>query len=115
MAWKLPEYIIVCLLCTIIIELLGAFYLRVKDKKDYVNIIWVNVITNSIVVVVPYVLYLYVGIIYRNISLEVLAVILEGYIYKKVLNYGRFNVYLLSLILNLCSYFIGNVIGNFIF
>jgi len=71
--------------------------------------------TNPIVVVIPYVVYLYYGIIYRYITLfilEILTVIVEGFTYKKVLKYNRINCYVLSLILNLSSYVIGIVISK---
>jgi len=118
LAYDLPKYIIVSLICTIIIETIIAFLLRVKNKKDYVNIILVNMITNPIVVVLPYVLYLYLGINYRYISLfilEVLTVLTEGFIYNKTLKYKKFNGYKLSLTLNLCSYFIGIILNQIIY
>lgn len=111
------EVILICLAFTIIIEILIAFICKVRNKKDFLNIILVNIITNPIVVVFPYITYLYKGIVYRNILLiilEVAVVFIEGLIYKKVLKYNKINTYLLSLILNISSYLVGNIISNII-
>ena len=104
-----------CLLCTIIIEVLLALILKVKNKKDILNIILVNCITNPIVVVVPILTYLYYGYqmeIITLIFLEILTVIVEGLIYKKVLNFKKINPYLLSVILNISSYTIGEILNK---
>ena len=42
-----------CLLCTIVIELLMAVIIKVKNNKDLVNIILVNIVTNPLVVSIP--------------------------------------------------------------
>lgn len=113
----LPKVMLICLLLTIIIEVLVSLVLRVQDKKDIINIILVNVLTNPSVVVFPYIIGLYYGITYRYILLiilELYAFFMEGFIYKKVLKYKKINCYLLSLILNLSSYFIGDIIGKLI-
>ena len=106
----LPYIMIKCLLCTVIIELVIAVILRVKTKGDIINIILVNVVTNPIVVSVPIFIMVKYGYHYRMISLyilEVLTVLVEGFIYWKVLNYKKINPFILSLILNFGSYFIG--------
>lgn len=118
MIYNLPKYIVVSLLCTIIIEIIVAFLLRVKGNKNFINIVLVNAITNPLVVVIPYVISLYLGKYYRYIFLfifEVLTVITEGYIYKKVLKYRIINPYKLSLILNFSSYFIGCILNRIIY
>ena len=112
---NLPYIMIKCLLCTIIIEVVMAFILRVRDKKDYLNIMLVNIITNPIVVSLPvfiYVKYGYKEYIISLITLELLTVLTEGLIYLKVLKYKRINPILLSLILNASSYLIGEVINK---
>ena len=112
---NLPYIMIKCLLCTIIIEVFMAFILKVRDKKDFLNIILVNVITNPIVVTVPVLMaikYSYRTSIISLIVLEILTVFIEGLIYLKVLKYRKINPLLLSLILNASSYFIGEVINR---
>lgn len=112
---NLPYIMIKCLLCTIIIEVFMAFILKVRDKKDFLNIILVNIITNPIVVTVPVLMaikYSYRTSIISLIVLEILTVFIEGLIYLKVLKYRKINPFLLSLILNVSSYFIGEVINR---
>ena len=109
----LPQIMLFCLISTIIIELIVAYILKVKNKKDFINIVLVNIVTNPIVSSLPYILYLIYGIKYRIISLiilEVWAFITEGIIYKKYLNYKKMNSFILSLILNISSYLIGLII-----
>lgn len=112
------EPLITCLIITIIVEVFIAYLLRIREKKDYLNIILVNIITNPIVVLFPYIIYLYHGITARYISLAILelfAFLTEGYIYYKVLKYKKINGFILSLILNLSSYIIGDVINLIIY
>lgn len=113
---NLPFIMCKCLILTIIIELVVAILLKVKDKKDLLNIALVNIATNPIVTSVPVYFNLRYGILQRNIvlyTLEVLTVITEGLIYKKVLRYKKINPIVLSLILNLSSYGIGEIINRF--
>ena len=110
----IPFIMIRCLLLTIIIELLFSIIFKVKNKKDLLNIILVNIITNPIVVITPIYLNLKYGLVYRNISLiilEILTILIEGLCYKKVLNYKKINPFLLSIILNSLSYSIGEIIN----
>ena len=111
------KVILICLISTIIIEIFIAFIFKVRDKKDFINIILVNIITNPIVVLIPYIIYLYYGVAYRYISLlvlEILTIVVEGFIYKKVLKYNKINAYILSIILNLSSYLIGEILSKII-
>lgn len=113
----MPLIMIRCLLLTIIIELIIALILQVREKRDIINVILVNIITNPIVVIIPVILYLKYGYTVEKISLyvlEVLTVLVEGLIYKKVLNYKKINWFLLSLILNGSSFIIGEIINKFI-
>lgn len=114
---NIPFIMIRCLVLTVIIELLLALILGVRNKKDIINVILVNVITNPIVVMTPIILYLNFGSLISKISLlilEVLTVLVEGLIYKKVLEYKKINWFLLSLILNVTSFIIGEVINYFV-
>ena len=114
---NLPLIMIRCLVLTIIIELVLALILGVRDKKDIINVILVNIITNPIVVLVPILIYLKFGNYYSKLSLfilEILTVIVEGLIYKKVLKYKKINWFLLSLLLNISSFLIGELINYFV-
>lgn len=109
-----PIILIKCLLLTIIIELVISLLLGVRDKKDILNIILVNVITNPVVVMSQVLLYLKFGYtieIIGIIILEILVVFVEGLIYRKVLSFKRINPLLLSLILNASSFLIGEIIN----
>ena len=100
----------ISLICTIIIELLGARILGVKKTKDLVNVILVNILTNPIVVSVSLFINVQYGIIPKRISmifLELGAFLTEGFIYKKTLEYKKKSGYQISLILNILSYTIG--------
>lgn len=108
----IPKIMGICLLLTITVEIIFAYILRVRDKKDYVNIILVNIVTNPIVVSIPIYINYQFGVIYYYISLvilEVLAVITEGLIYKDFLSYKRLNPFILSIILNILSYIAGEI------
>ncbi len=111
---NLPIILIRCLLLTIIIEVIVALILSVKDKKDILNVVLVNVITNPIVVMTQTILYIKFGYNIEMIGilvLEISVVLVEGLIYKKVLNYNKINPLLLSLLLNASSFFIGELIN----
>lgn len=111
---NLPLLLIRCLLLTIVIELIVALILSVRDKKDIINIILVNVITNPVVVMTQTLLYVKFGSSIELIGiiiLEILVVLVEGLIYKKVLDFKKINPLLLSLLLNASSFFIGELIN----
>jgi hypothetical protein len=111
----LPKIMIKCLVLTILIELAIALLIGIIKKKDLLNIILVNVVTNPLVVSLPILVMMLHGIRARYIMLiilEILTVIFEGLIYSKVLDYKKLNPYIISLILNLGSYLIGEVINR---
>ena len=110
---ELPYYMVKCLLLTILIEVLVAFILGYR-KKDLLNVILVNIITNPIVVTIPVYFNVKYGLFERNVSLAILEVttlFTEGFIYKKSLNNKKINPFVLSLLLNLASYFLGVIIN----
>lgn len=104
----------ISLIATIVIESLVALLLGVKNKKDYINIVLVNIMTNPVVNITPSIFLLLYGMIGHNIALiilEISVVIIEGLVYKKYLSYNKINPYLLSLILNISSYVIFYIIS----
>ena len=106
------------LLFTIIIEVLFALILKIRNKKDILNIILVNTVTNPIVVLFPYINGLHYGMKHRYITLiilELLTLFFEGFIYSKYLKYKKINPYILSLLLNLASYLSGIIMNNIIY
>lgn len=115
---KLWVMMIIALIFTILIELCFSFVLKVKHKKDFLNIVLVNIVTNPIATLIPYIVGLYYGLMFRWILLlflELFAFLFEGYIYKMYLHYNKINSYLLSLLLNMSSYLIGEVINKIIY
>ena len=110
----LPLIMLRCLILTIIIEVIIGLILKIKNKKDILNIILANIITNPIVVSIPVYINIKFGLLERNICLiilEILTLFVEEFIYKKVLNYKKINPYLISLIINMSSYLIGEIIN----
>lgn len=113
---ELPRIMITCLLITIIIELVGAIILK-TDKRDLIYVLLVNTLTNPLVVSIPVYINIKYGLNARNIVLitfEIMTVLIEGLIYIKSFKKNKINPYLFSLILNACSYFIGEII-NYVF
>lgn len=111
----LPYIMVRCLILTILIELLVAVIIGIKNKKDLLNVVLVNIFTNPLVVSIPILVRIKMGYNSQVISLiilELFAFISEGFIYSKTLKYKKINPYLISLILNLSSYLIGELINK---
>ena len=110
----LPIVMIKCLSITIVIEIIVSLLLKIRDKKDILNIVLVNIVTNPLVVAIPVYVNITYGLLERHIViliLEIFAVLYEGFIYKKYLHLKKINPFIISLILNLSSYLIGEVIN----
>lgn len=113
----LPRVMVICLLCTIVIECGIALILGYR-KKDLLNVLLVNLLTNPVVSSVPVYFNYHYGLRSRNIVLlilEIITLIVEGFIYVKVLKRRKINGFLLSFILNLSSYLIGLLISPIVF
>lgn len=111
----LPFIMLKCLVFTILIEVVVGLMIGVRDKKDILNIVLVNVFTNILVTSIPVLIYInfrYTPYIISLILLEIFALVSEGFIYSKVLKYKKINPFIISLILNLSSYLIGLLINN---
>ena len=114
----LPIVMVRSLLLTILIEGIIGLIIGIRDKKDLLNVALVNILTNPIVVSVPIFVMVFINFRYRYYTLyilEVLAFLTEGFIYSKVLKYKKINPYLVSLILNLGSYFIGEILNKIMY
>lgn len=114
---ELPLIMLICLSSTIVIELIMSLLLGIRSKKDILNVILVNIMTNPLVVsILMYITYNRLfNITISIIILEILVVLTEGFTYKKVLTFDKINPYVLSLILNISSYFIGELLNNIIY
>ena len=111
----LPFIMLKCLVFTILIEVVVGLIIGVRNKKDILNVILVNVLTNPLVTSIPVLIYINFSTtpyIISVILLEMFAFVSEGFIYKKTLTYKRINPFIISLILNLSSYLIGLLINN---
>lgn len=107
------QQFLLALALTIIIEISLSQILGVRNKKDIINIILVNLITNPIVNVTIFILNILYGLKYFYVGLiitELITVLFEGYVYKKCLSYKKINCYLLSIILNATSFMLGFLI-----
>lgn len=113
----LPYVMIRCLILTIIIEVGIALIIGYR-KKDLINVLLANILTNPVVTSVPVYFNVKFGVQSRNICLlmlELMVLIVEGFIYKKYLKNRKINPYVLSLILNGSSYLIGEIINYVIY
>lgn len=114
---ELPLIMLICLSSTIMIELIMSLLLGIRNKKDILNVILVNIMTNPLVVSI--LMYITYNRLFNTtisiITLEILVILTEGFTYKKVLTFDKINPYVLSLILNISSYFIGRVLNNIIY
>ena len=111
----LPYIMIRCLIYTVLIEVCVALILRIKNKKDILNIVLVNIVTNPLVVSIPVLILVKYGYETSMIVLallEILTVLFEGIVYLKVLIYNKINPFILSLILNCSSFLIGEIINK---
>lgn len=114
---ELPLIMFICLSSTIVIELIMSLLLGIRNKKDILNVILVNIMTNPLIVSI--LMYITYNRLFNTtisiIILEILVVLTEGFAYKKVLTFDKINPYVLSLILNISSYFIGKLLNNIIY
>ena len=114
---ELPLIMLICLSSTIVIELIMSLLLGIRNKKDILNVILVNIMTNPLVVSI--LMYITYNRLFNTtisiIILETLVILTEGFVYKKVLTFDKINPYVLSLILNISSYFIGGLLNNIIY
>lgn len=109
MIWQIPLLLAKYLLITLFVEVGLMAVFRYK-KRDLLLSFYVNVLTNPFLVSLSMFLSLYLGHqkgLAALYFLEILAVLTEGFIYNRFLEKRKINGYLLSLILNLCSYLLG--------
>ena len=112
---ELPRIMARCLVCTVLIEAAGAAVLGVRDKRDFLNVILVNVMTNPVVAVLPVYMNIRYGIGARHAALaalEAFAVLSEAAVYKRFLRYEKLRPLVLSIVLNAMSYFCGVFING---
>lgn len=113
----LADILVKSLCLTVVIECGLAFLLGYR-KKDLLNTLLVNTLTNPPLVLVVQLTRIFEGQRAGNILtavLEITVVLLEGFIYYKTLSRRKINPFVLSLILNASSYLLGLFINQFIY
>ena len=113
----LPFVMFKCLITTLVIETMIAFIIGIR-KKDILNIVLINFITNPLIVSLTVYFGFNYGIKAEKIAiivLEILVLITEGFLYSKFLEYKKINGFIISLILNFSSYFIGKIINYIVY
>jgi len=100
------------LVLTIILEVIGALILGIRNKRDLLLLCLVNLLTNPVVVLTYYIIkiYTYWNLILILIVLESMAIIVEGKYFKK---YGDKITapYLFAVLVNVFSYGMGKIIS----
>ena len=107
----------ICLLLTIILEELSALMIGIRKGFDLTVILFVNVLTNPLVVFTGLMMAEYTNVpraVYITL-LEIAVFITEALIYKKLLYAKKHSPFIVSLVLNCVSFFIGTTIGGLIF
>lgn len=107
--------LIVSLVLTLAVELAGAFFLDIRDKKGLATVALANIITNPAVVFISALTWQFGGPnVYAVVVsvLEIMAIVIEMLIYKKNLCHDHLGMAIkISLLLNFCSYFAGEIIN----
>ena len=106
--------LIVSLTETIFFEVLISRIMGIKDSRDIKIIILANLITNPCVVYIANALFLAGNFQILNVAviiMEILVVIVEGLIFKKYLKFDKISPLKISLINNILSFTIGNIMN----
>lgn len=109
------ESLVISLFLTVVIEVSLAVIAKVRDKENLTTVLWVNVLTNPVVVFIANM----ISIIFENYFitmvsiylLEILVLIVEGFLFKKYLKNVKMKPFLFALYLNGISFFIGEIIN----
>lgn len=111
-AMYLTKELIQALVLTEVLELLAAAFFSDRNKRDFLLVFLVNIVTNPLVVYLDYwfrfrmpSVVIWIG------ALEFAVWLSESLIYRKCLT-GKQNPFLYSFVLNAVSYFGGMVIGK---
>lgn len=113
---ELPKVMAWCLALTLLLEVFAAAALGLR-KRDLLFVVLVNVITNPVLVSATTLICWFYGMRAYYVSLavfEIAAFFTEALLYKYALK-PKLNPFLLSLILNVFSAMIGNVINGIFF
>lgn len=106
-----------CFLVTEMLETGAALALGVRRRYDVLTVILVNMLTNPAAVLLDGICsaYLPVPRFVTLLVLELAVWLIEGRIYKALLDYKKIRPYILSFILNLVSFALGTFLLSFVF
>ena len=109
------ESLVISLFLTLMIEISLALIVKIRDEENLTTVLWVNVLTNPVVVFTANMTSIILDnyFITRAVIyfLEIMVVIVEGYLFKKYLKDLKMNPYLFALYLNGISFLTGEVIN----
>ena len=103
------------LIMTLVLEIGFFFVTGKRNKKDFLLVVLVNVLTNPIVVLLYWLAYLYTNwnMTIVIIPLEISAVLTEGFFYMKYAQSIK-RPFIFSITANAFSYFLGILIQRII-
>ena len=107
----------ICLLLTVILEEVTALIIGIRKGFDLTVILFTNTLTNPVVVLTGLVMAEYTTVpraVYVTV-LELAVFIVEALIYRKLLYTRKLSPFIVSLILNCVSFFIGTTVGGLVF
>ena len=102
--------LLLCLLLTLLLETGLALILGMREKKDLLNEILANVLTNPVAVTLSQLALTFLprgGYIAAVAAAELAALLTEGFLYRRYLVFRRVPPFMLSLILNCFSFGVG--------
>lgn len=108
--------LVICLLLTMVLEEAMALLVGVRKGFDLAVILFTNTLTNPVVVFTGILLSTYTAVpraLYITV-LEITVYVVEALIYKKLLYCRKPSSFILSLILNATSFFIGTTLATLI-
>ena len=108
--------LVICLLLTMVLEEAMALLVGVRKGFDLAVILFTNTLTNPVVVFTGILLSTYTAVpraLYITV-LEITVYVVEALIYKKLLYCRKPSPFILSLILNATSFFIGTTLATLI-
>ena len=107
--------LIVSLAFTLAAEIPVLLLLGVRRKDDLLTACYANILTNPLVVYISQGVWLFAPrFFWLSVAvLEVLAVVTEGFIYKKYLHFDKVNPWSLAVVANVISFELGFVLSYF--
>ena len=102
--------LVVSLTLTLVLELIVARILGIKDKYDILTVVFANICTNPALVYICIFAELFVSLttVYAIAGvLEIFAVVVEYLIYRRIFKYKKISPFLVSLLCNVFSFTTG--------